>query len=75
MLNGTKQYCSGARTCTHALVTAATGDGARLFAAEVEGLEPREDSWPAPGMAGGDALDVGFPGDATQPVGPPLGRA
>ena len=25
-------------------------------------LEPREDSWPATGMAGSDTLDVGFPG-------------
>jgi alkylation response protein AidB-like acyl-CoA dehydrogenase len=73
VLNGTKQYCSGARTCTHALVTAAADDGARLFAVEVEGLEPREDSWPATGMAGSDTLDVGFPGIAAEPVGPPGG--
>ena len=72
-LNGTKQYCSGARTCTHALVTAAADDGARLFAVEVEGLEPREDGWPATGMAGSDTLDVGFPGIAAEPVGPPGG--
>jgi alkylation response protein AidB-like acyl-CoA dehydrogenase len=73
VLNGTKQYCSGARSCTHALVTAAADDGARLFAVEVEGLEPREDSWPATGMAGSDTLDVGFPGIAAEPVGPPGG--
>jgi alkylation response protein AidB-like acyl-CoA dehydrogenase len=73
VLNGTKQYCSGARTCTHALATAAADDGARLFAVEVEGLEPREDSWPATGMAGSDTLDVGFPGIAAEPVGPPGG--
>ena len=31
-LDGTKQYCSGARSCTDALVTAAAPDGNRLFA-------------------------------------------
>jgi alkylation response protein AidB-like acyl-CoA dehydrogenase len=73
VLNGTKQYCSGARVCTHALVTASAGNEARLFAVGVEGLEPREGSWPATGMAGSDTLDVGFPGVAAEPVGPPGG--
>src|SRR6202035_5020039 len=73
VLNGTKQYCSGARVCTHALVTASAGNEARLFAVAVEGLEPREGSWPATGMAGSDTLDVGFPGVAAEPVGPPGG--
>jgi alkylation response protein AidB-like acyl-CoA dehydrogenase len=68
---GTKQYCSGARTCTHALVTAAADDGARLFAVAVDDLEPRDGSWPATGMAGSDTLDVGFPGVAAEPVGLP----
>jgi alkylation response protein AidB-like acyl-CoA dehydrogenase len=71
VLRGTKQYCSGARVCTHALVTAAAEGGARLFAVAVEGLEPRGDSWPATGMAGSDTLDVGFPGIRAEPVGPP----
>ena len=73
VLRGTKQYCSGARTCTHALVTATAGEEPWLFAVAVEGREPREDSWPAPGMAGSDTLDVGFPGVAAEPVGPPGG--
>jgi alkylation response protein AidB-like acyl-CoA dehydrogenase len=73
VLDGAKQYCSGARVCTHALVTASAGDEARLFAVAVEGLEPREGSWPATGMAGSDTLDVGFPGVAAEPVGPPGG--
>jgi alkylation response protein AidB-like acyl-CoA dehydrogenase len=73
VLNGTKQYCSGARVCTHALVTAAAGDEARLFAVAVADLEPRAGSWPATGMAGSDTLDVGFPGIAAEPVGPPGG--
>jgi alkylation response protein AidB-like acyl-CoA dehydrogenase len=73
VLHGTKQYCSGARVCTHALVTATAGDEARLFAVAVEDLEPREGSWPATGMAGSDTLDVGFSGIAAEPVGPPGG--
>lgn len=32
VLNGLKKYCSGAHTCTHALVTALAEDGRRLFA-------------------------------------------
>jgi alkylation response protein AidB-like acyl-CoA dehydrogenase len=73
VLQGTKQYCSGARACTHALITAAAGDGTRLFAVPVEDLEPRDGSWPATGMAGSDTLDVGFPGVQADPVGPPGG--
>ena len=73
LLRGTKQYCSGARVCTHALVTAAADDGARLFAVAVENLEPHAGSWPATGMAGSDTLDVGFPGVPAEPVGPPDG--
>jgi alkylation response protein AidB-like acyl-CoA dehydrogenase len=73
LLEGTKQYCSGARICTRALVTAAAEDGARLFAVAVEDLEPHEGSWPATGMAGSDTLDVGFPRVQAEPVGPPGG--
>ena len=73
LLNGTKQYCSGARICTDALVTAAADDGARLFAVAVDRLEPNPASWPATGMAGSDTLDVGFPGIPAVPVGPPSG--
>ena len=73
LLDGTKQYCSGARICTHALVTAAADDGARLFAVDTERLEPDAGSWPATGMAGSDTLDVGFPRVPAVPVGPPGG--
>jgi alkylation response protein AidB-like acyl-CoA dehydrogenase len=73
VLQGTKQYCSGARVCTHALVTATADDEARLFAVATDDLEPDEGSWPATGMAGSDTLDVGFPGVAAEPVGPPGG--
>lgn len=72
-LSGTKQYCSGARACTHALVTAATGDGTRLFAVATEDLTPVPGTWPATGMAGSDTLDVAFADIAAEPVGPPGG--
>jgi alkylation response protein AidB-like acyl-CoA dehydrogenase len=75
LLRGTKQYCSGARVCTHALVTARAGDEERLFAVAVKGLEPDVGSWPATGMAGSDTLDVGFPAVPAEPVGPPGGYA
>jgi len=73
VLGGTKQYCSGARVCTDALVTAAAEDGARLFAVAAGDLEPLEDSWPATGMAGSDTLNVGFTDVPAVPVGPPGG--
>ena len=73
VLHGAKQYCSGARICTDALVTATADDGARLFAVATERLEPNPASWPATGMAGSDTLDVGFPGVAAVAVGPPGG--
>jgi alkylation response protein AidB-like acyl-CoA dehydrogenase len=71
VLDGVKQYCSGARVCTNALVTAAADDGPRLFAVAAADLEPHPGSWPATGMAGSDTLDVGFPAIVAQPVGPP----
>jgi alkylation response protein AidB-like acyl-CoA dehydrogenase len=72
-LRGVKQYCSGARVCTDALVTAAAEDGPRLFAVTTGQLEPHAGSWPATGMAGSDTLDVGFPDVPAEPVGPPGG--
>ena len=53
-LEGTKQYCSGARVCTHALVTADTAEGVRLFPvrASEDGARPIPGSRPAVGMAG-----------------------
>ena len=70
-LDGTKQYCSGARVCTHGLVTAKTADGVQLFAAATghEGVHPVPDSWPAAGMAGSDTLDVRFDHVPGEPVG------
>jgi alkylation response protein AidB-like acyl-CoA dehydrogenase len=70
-LSGTKQYCSGARACTDALVTAKATDGDRLFAVSTAELEPVPGTWPATGMAGSDTLDVRFSGIAAEPVGGP----
>jgi alkylation response protein AidB-like acyl-CoA dehydrogenase len=70
-LRGTKRYCSGARSCTHVLVTAAAPDGKRLFAVPVGMLAPVPGTWPAVGMAGSDTLDVDFDEVAAQPVGVP----
>jgi hypothetical protein len=66
-IRGVKPYCSGARTCTRALVTA----GDRLYA--VEPGEPVAGTWPATGMAASDSLDVRFGDAAATPVGPPGG--
>jgi alkylation response protein AidB-like acyl-CoA dehydrogenase len=72
-LDGLKHYCSGARSCTHALVTAAAPDGIRLFAISTEDLAPVAGTWPATGMAGSDTLDVEFTDIAAEPVGEPGG--
>jgi hypothetical protein len=72
-LDGTKQYCSGARSCTDALVTAAAPDGNRLFAVSTRDLSPVPGSWPAAGMAASDTLDVEFTNIAARPVGEPGG--
>jgi hypothetical protein len=70
-LDGVKRYCSGARSCTNALVTATAPNGNRLFAISTRDLSPIPGSWPATGMAGSDTLDVRFSGIAAEPVGGP----
>jgi alkylation response protein AidB-like acyl-CoA dehydrogenase len=75
-LSGLKRYCSGAHSCTHALVTARTVDGRRLFAVSTgaqeggaAGYRPVAGSWQALGMAGSDTPDVRFEDVAAVPVG------
>ena len=70
-LDGIKRFCSGARSCTHALVTAAAPDGTRLFAVSTRELAPVAGTWPATGMAGSDTLDVEFTDVAAEPAGEP----
>ncbi|MFD6875920.1 MULTISPECIES: acyl-CoA dehydrogenase [unclassified Streptomyces] len=79
VLNGLKRYCSGAHSCTHALVTATADDGRRLFAvttgATGEGpgargrCRPVEGTWQALGMAASDSNDVAFEDVPAVPVG------
>ncbi|MFE7301533.1 hypothetical protein [Streptomyces sp. NPDC057579] len=61
-LTGIKPHCSGARTCTHALVTADTAQGSRLFAVHVgdRAVLAAPGTWQAAGLAGSDSLDVTF---------------
>jgi hypothetical protein len=70
-LAGVKQYCSGAHSCTDALVTATAADGNRLFAVSTRDLWPIPGTWPATGMAASDTLDVRFDRIAAEPVGGP----
>lgn len=60
LLRGRKRFCSGARSLKHALVTAQSDDGGRLFDVDLSlpGIVPVEGTWPAIGMAGSDSLDV-----------------
>jgi alkylation response protein AidB-like acyl-CoA dehydrogenase len=73
LVNGLKAYCSGARSCTWALVTARSGAERRLFALSCAdpGLHPRLESWPADAMAASDTLDVEFDAVEAVPVGAP----
>jgi hypothetical protein len=70
-LAGIKQYCSGAHSCTDALVTAKTPDGDRLFAVSTDGLCPVEGSWLAVGMAASDTFGIEFVNTEATPVGDP----
>ncbi|MDJ0463781.1 acyl-CoA dehydrogenase family protein [Streptomyces sp. H27-C3] len=73
VLSGLKQYCSGAHSCTHALVTARAEDERRLFAVRVDGkgCGPVDGTWQAVGMAGSDTPDVRFTDVSAQVVGGP----
>lgn len=61
-LSGTKAYCSGARSCTHALVTARAGEERRLFVLDLRagGTRSIPGSWSGPGMTASDTLDIEF---------------
>ncbi|MGW0966535.1 acyl-CoA dehydrogenase [Streptomyces sp. NPDC002516] len=70
-VSGVKPYCSGARTCTRALVTAEADDGYRMFAVALDhpGAQAVPGTWPAIGMAGSDSLDMSFAGVPARAVG------
>lgn len=72
-LIGTKPWCSGAHSCTHALVTARAGEQRRLFAVDLGtgNTAPVEDTWPPVGMAGSDSGAVRFEATPAVAVGAP----
>ncbi|MEU2349303.1 acyl-CoA dehydrogenase family protein [Modestobacter sp. NPDC049651] len=72
-LTGRKQWCSGARVLTAALVTATADDGRRLFLVDLAdpGAAARPGSWANAGMAGSDTADVLLDGVPAVPVGGP----
>ncbi len=78
-LDGVKEWCSGAGACTHALVTAATADGNRLFAVDLRhpGVSTDFSSWHAAGMratATGTVTFDSVPATAVGRVGAYLAR-
>ncbi|MEU8616196.1 acyl-CoA dehydrogenase family protein, partial [Actinoplanes sp. NPDC048791] len=72
-LSGDRPWCSGAGSCTHALVTATAPDGIRLFAVvnRAPWAVPLDGTWPAVGMAGSDSRTVRFTDAPARPVGGP----
>nr|WP_067690880.1 acyl-CoA dehydrogenase [Nocardia jejuensis] len=73
VLEGRKSWCSGARLCSHALVTARIGEERRLFAVELTPsmVRPVPDSWHAVGMRESDSGAVDFDSAPATPVGAP----
>ena len=71
-ITGSKGWCSGATGCTHALVTATSPAGIRLFAVALDGVsEAVPGSWAAVGMSGSDSASVVFTAAPATPVGEP----
>lgn len=71
VLDGTKPWCSGAGACDHALVTARTDDGYRLFAVDLEGATPVDGTWPSLALPGSDSRSVRFENHPADAVGGP----
>ena len=73
LLSGDKPWCSGAGSCTHALVTARADDGYRLFAVELDPAtaRPVDGTWPAFGMSGSDSRTMRFAAAPATAVGAP----
>lgn len=70
-LRGTKAWCSGAGLYSHALVTAATDRGSRLFlvALDQPAVRPRDGGWETAALAGSDTRAVELVDAAAAPVG------
>lgn len=73
VLTGDKPWCSGAHTCTHALLTARMGEQRALFAVDLRQAEvcAVPDTWFAVGMADSDSGTVAFAGAAAVMAGAP----
>jgi len=73
VLDGRKLWCSGAHSCTNALVTARVGDDRALFAVDLRGpgTAPVPDTWHAVGMGASDSGAVDFVGVPAVRVGEP----
>lgn len=71
VLDGTKPWCSLANQLSHALVTAWTDDGRRLFAVDLRepSVVPAEGPWVARGLAQVVSAPVRFSGAHAVPVG------
>lgn len=71
-LRGTKAWCSGAHSSTHALVTARVGADRPLFAVDLSdpGVRPVPGTWAAVGMAASDSGSVELDDVPAEPVGP-----
>ncbi len=74
-LSGAKPWCSGARLCTHALVTAPGPDGPGLWAVALESAtaRPRTGTWQSVGLAGTATETVEFIDAPATLVGKPDG--
>lgn len=73
MLSGTKAFCSGAALATHALVTAETPQGSRLFAIDVQEPGVADDGalrWAGHGMSRAGTVSLRLADVVARPVGP-----
>ncbi|MET0264883.1 MAG: acyl-CoA dehydrogenase family protein [Duganella sp.] len=71
-LSGRKQWCSGAATLSHALVSCRDAAGRRMLAAvslHQPGVTVTDEGWHAVGMAGSASVDVVFNDAHAVPVG------
>lgn len=73
VLTGRKLWCSGAHACTHALITARSGDLRQLYAVDLSaaGVRPVPGTWHAVGMAKSDSGAVDLVDVPAVPVGVP----
>ncbi|MFE0748499.1 acyl-CoA dehydrogenase family protein [Gordonia sp. NPDC058843] len=72
-LSGIKEWCSGSTSCTHALVTAHTDAGNRLFAVDLTqpGVSAADSAWANTGMRDSDTGTVTFDAVAADAIGEP----